>query len=188
MSSQKDFIERLVGILNKAGVLYMLAGSLGSSFHGQPRATNDIDIVIDPTLGQLEKFLDLLGTDFYVSRPTAVEALYKKLSFNIIDNKSGWKADMMIKRNRPFSSEEFNRRESGDFMGMKLDVLSAEDAILSKLEWYKQTQSNQQFRDILGIIEVQSNGLDMDYLKNWARQLNVSEELKLLINEAKKIR
>jgi len=53
MTSQKDFLQKLVKGLDDSNIAYMLSGSMGSSLHGRPRATNDADIVIDPTQQQL---------------------------------------------------------------------------------------------------------------------------------------
>lgn len=64
MSSQKDLLERVVDALNEARIPYMPAGSVGSSFHGQPRATSDVDIVIAPAEAQLHNFVHSLGKDY----------------------------------------------------------------------------------------------------------------------------
>lgn len=50
MTGQREFLTRLVAQLEQAGVDYMLAGSVGSSLHGHPRATQNVDIVIAPNL------------------------------------------------------------------------------------------------------------------------------------------
>ena len=72
--SQKDFLARLVAKLEDSGISYMISGSLGSSLHGEPRATNDIDLIITPTAAQLNTFIQSLGEDYYVSPETAQKA------------------------------------------------------------------------------------------------------------------
>src|SRR5262249_7801892 len=131
-------------LLGTAGGPFMVAGSLASSYHRQPRATMDIDLVIDPTAEQLERFLVLLGEDEYASPESAREALQKRSMFNVIDLNGGWKADLIVRKDRPFSVAEFARRQAGAVGGQTLPVASAEDTILAKLEWDRITPSERQ--------------------------------------------
>jgi hypothetical protein len=78
-----DFLAQIAENLEAAGIPFMVAGSVGSSFHGLPRATNDVDIVIDPTPAQLDRWLTLLGNQYYVDRDGARDALRCRSMFNI---------------------------------------------------------------------------------------------------------
>ncbi len=188
MTSQKDFLHRLVEMLDKSNIPYMLSGSICSGFHGQPRATNDADIVIDPTHSQLISFVNSLGPDYYVSKEIAIQALNDNAMFNIIDIQTGWKADLIIRKKRAYSKQEFSRRTNTPLLGMNLWILSPEDSILSKLEWSKDRESQMQFKDALGVIMVQGNNLDFDYLKKWAKELQIEDSLKQLLKEAQNLR
>src|SRR2546423_709510 len=105
--SQEEFLTQIAQLLEAAAIPFMVAGSHSSSYHGQPRATNDVDFVIDPTSEQLDRFLALLGDRHYVSPAAAREALSGRSMFNVIDFAEGWKADFIIRKDRPFSVEEF---------------------------------------------------------------------------------
>jgi hypothetical protein len=188
MTSQKDFLQKLVKILDKENILYMLSGSIGSGFHGQPRATNDADIIIDPSNEQLISFVSSLGPDYYVSKDAAIQALNENSMFNIIDIQTGWKADLIIRKKRPYSEQEFSRRTNTTLMGMSLWVLSPEDSILSKLEWSKGRESQTQFKDALGVIMVQWDNLDFDYMRKWAKELKIEDSLEQLLKEAQNLR
>jgi len=182
-----DFLKRIFKALNKADIPYMLSGSIGSSFHGRPRATNDADIVIAPSQEQINAFVESLGKDYYVSLD-AVQNAYKNNSmFNVIDIKTGWKADFIFRKKRAFSSEEFQRRRSVNLVGLDIWIVSPEDTILSKLEWSKNHESKQQFSDALGVAIVQWTTLDKEYLNKWAKQLQVQSSLEQLLEKAKKI-
>ena len=163
----------------------MLAGSIASSLHGQPRATNDVDIVIAPDEKQLICFVESLGEDYYVSLEAARNAFAQNSMFNVIDNQSGWKADFIIRKDRPFGHQEFERRCTVKIRGLDVWATSPEDTILTKLEWAKDNQSEQQLRDALSIVIVQWYRLDMDYLKHWAVQLKIENSLKELLNQAR---
>lgn len=187
MTGQRDFFAKVIELLEKAHIPYMLSGSLASSYLGQPRATNDIDIVIDPTESQLKLFISFLGSRFYASSDAAFQALKDRTMFNIIDNDSGWKADLIIKKAGTYSREEFDRRQSGELMGVKILLVSPEDAILSKLCWCKENQSPMQLKDALGVMTVQWKSLDWKYLETWAGKLQLSDLLKKLKSQANAI-
>lgn len=188
MTEQRGFLEKMVEFLNKTSIPYMLSGSMGSALYGKPRFTNDTDIVIDPTKEQLLKFLDLLGPDYYVSKDAALQAFADNSMFNVIDIKFGWKADFIIRKKRSFSETEFSRRMRASFMGVDVNVVSPEDSILSKLEWSKDSQSKQQYDDVIKILEVQWDNLDFEYLRKWAKELDVDDLLEQLLEEVRRLK
>ena len=181
MNSQADLLKRVTAALEGVGIAYMIAGSTGSSFHGHPRATNDLDIIIAPSEKQLDAFVAYLGADYYVSTDAAKAAFNDKTMFNVVDNATGWKVDLVVRKERAFSIEEFQRRRKVRMMGSDVFIVSPEDVILSKLEWAKNSGSEQQLRDALGVIEVQGDDLDLEYLEKWARALNVEDSLEWLL-------
>ena len=185
MTSQEDFLGRLIKKLDEQNIPYMLSGSVSSSLHGQPRATNDADIVIAPAEEQLIAFLKSLGDDYYVNPDAARDAFKSNSVFNVIDIPNSWKADLIIRKNRPFSREEFQRRQKANIMGLDAWVVSPEDVILSKLEWAKNSKSSQQLQDALGVAAVQYDHLDRDYLYKWAKELQVESSLEELLKQAK---
>jgi hypothetical protein len=161
-------IRRVLQALATAGVPYMLTGSFASAFHGAPRTTQDVDIVIAPTLGSLQKLVKQFPEEeYYVSREAALQAYGAESLFNVIDLSSGWKIDFIIRKSRPFSLEEFERRREADVLGTRLYVASAEDVILSKLEWAKMSGSERQINDVAGILRTQADELDLEYVERW---------------------
>jgi hypothetical protein len=181
--TQEAFLAQVVQLLETAGIPFMVAGSHASSYHGQPRSTNDVDLVIDPTAEQLESFLTLLGQGYYVSPEAAREALRRRSLFNIIDLAGGWKADLIIRKDRPFSIEEFRRRQVGTLHGRPLSIATPEDVILSKLEWDRLTPSERQVQDAWHVALVQGARLDRAYLRQWAPLLGLAEKLEELLRK-----
>ena len=170
--------ELLTGIgqrLAEAGIPYMVTGSVASSFHGTPRATRDVDIVIDPTASALESFVLSLPADaFYVDLDAALASLAERSQFNVVENAGGWKVDLMIRKDRPFSVEEFSRRQAAELLGTSTFVASAEDLVIAKLEWAKAAGSERQLRDVAGILA--ANGeLDVSYIERWVAALDLGE-------------
>ena len=152
----------------------MVTGSFASSFHGTPRASQDIDLVVDPSADQLRELARLLSSsDYYMSEKSALDALRRKGMFNIIDSSTGWKADLIIRKDRPFSFEEFRRREAAEVAGMRLTVATPEDVILAKLEWAKAGGSTRQIEDAAGILRTRGSELDQAYLERWITELDL---------------
>jgi hypothetical protein len=175
--SVDDFFERLIAALERSGVPYMVTGSYASSAHGVPRATNDIDIVIAPTPDQLRGLIRELPDDrYYADELDALDALKHESQFNVIDFATTWKADLIIRKNRAFSAEEFARRRTHTIAGVTVRLATAEDILLAKLEWYKQGESARQLEDVVGIIRRQGTSLDREYVEYWVPQLGVEEQ------------
>lgn len=174
-----DVIERL----DRAAVPYMITGSLASTFHGEPRATRDIDIVIDPSPAGLERLVDgLRDGGFYVDRDAAEDALRDRTAFNAIGDAAA-KVDFIVRRDRPFSREEFARRRRVDLLGTPGFIASVEDVILAKLEWAAATGSDRQLRDVAAMVAVSGDGLDSAYLTTWSGLLGVSGALAAIVDE-----
>jgi hypothetical protein len=182
--TQQEFVLDVIRRLETAGIPFMIVGSLGSIYHSQPRFTQDADLVIDPTREQLERFLQLLGEDYYASPDGARDALHRRSTFNVIDFASGWKADLIVRKDRPFSQEEFRRRRTEEWHGHGTPFASAEDVVLAKLEWDRITPSERQLQDVLNVLRAKWPELDRDYLRRWAAELGVSQRLEELLRLA----
>ena len=177
--SVAEVFRKITSALDQAGIGYMLTGSFASAYYGAPRATQDIDMVISATPGQLRAFVQLLpAAEYYVDLDAALEALSRRSLFNMIDLATGWKIDFIIRKSRAFSEEEFRRRRQVALQEVALFVASAEDILISKLEWAKVAQSNRQIEDAAGILRIQSDSLDRAYLKKWVRELGLEAEWK----------
>jgi hypothetical protein len=156
----------------------MLVGSFASMSHGAPRATQDIDIVIDPPSEALEQFVASFDPErIYVSSQEARTALVARDQFNLIDVRTGWKVDLIIRKIRPFSLSEFSRRIPLRLHDVDLCVATAEDTILAKLEWSAMGGSDRQVEDAATVLRVRAGRLDDEYLDRWAAELGVVELL-----------
>lgn len=181
-----EFVDIITSTLNKSRIPYMISGSICSSFHGQPRMTNDMDIIIDPTEKQLLEFLSSLNpSEYYFNKNSAIQAFKQRSMFNIIHMKQSWKADLIMRKDREYSRLEFSRRQNTTLMGTQVSMASPEDSILSKLEWAKNSGSQKQLDDVRLVLKVQKKLLDYDYLNEWAKKLGIYETLQKLLDETK---
>ena len=169
--------RRLTSALDEAGISHMLTGSFAGAYYGAQRATQDIDLVIEASDVQLRTFVQSLPHDeYYADVEAALEAHKQESLFNIIDLKTGWKVDLIIRKSRAFSREEFRRRREVNIEGLRLFAASAEDVVISKLEWSKRAQSRRQIEDVAAILRARGETLDTLYLDKWVRELYLQEQ------------
>jgi hypothetical protein len=187
VSDGRFFFSRLIEILKQSEIPLMVSGSIASSFLGDPRTTNDIDVIIDTDRAGLDRFIDSLPSDWYVSPAAAYDAMKNRSMFNIIDP-AGGKADIMFRKDRAFSLGEFSRRREATILDTSVTMVTPEDSILSKLEWSKDSESQRHYRDALQVARLNGGMLDRDYLHKWAKELGISEKLSALLDEADRLR
>jgi len=164
--------------LEGAGIEYMVVGSLASSAHGLPRATRDADVVVIMTHEQIAKLVELLEPKFYVSKDAASDAIRHGTSFNAIHEETFYQVDLFVASITPFNRLQFERREYIEIdpdHDITMPFQSAEDTILSKLDWFRQGKevSERQWQDVLGILRSQGEQLDHHYLRQWAANLGL---------------
>ena len=112
---------------------------------------------------------------FYVSQEAAAEAVRRRGMFNIVHAASGWKVDIIVKKSRSFSQREFARRLAVRLLDQTVFVASAEDTILTKLEWARTSLSERQLRDVSEILDVQGEALDHEYLASGLAELGLED-------------
>lgn len=172
-----DLFSRVLGALEQAEIPVMLTGSFASSFHGAPRATQDVDLVISPTTEQLRRLLTVLPKDeFYFDEGAAREALRLEGQFNLVDLRTGWKVDLIIRKSRPFSREEFDRRTVVEVEGALVPIASPEDVLIAKMEWARMSESARQLEDAATLLRVRAGQIDYGYVERWVGQLGLKEQ------------
>ncbi len=182
-------LQRVITDLDALGIHYMLAGSFASSIHGLARFTQDADLIVDLHPSCVDAFAQAFAADFYVDRGLIRQALARGTSFNIIHFESSFKVDFFILGGRNFHREEFSRRvlrQVDPHSEFEAYVQTAEDAVLSKVEWYHRggERSENQWRDVLGMLKQQAERLDLAYLRKWAGELAVADLLDRACREA----
>jgi hypothetical protein len=173
-SIELSIIRTVVTRLSKIGIPYMFTGSIATNFYATPRMTRDIDVIIELKEIDVDRLCNLFEKDFYVDRDMILSAVKKDSMFNIIHYESVFKVDFIIRKDNKYRLEEFKRRKRIMFEDMEIYVTAPEDLILSKLYWAKDSLSELQLGDVKNLLKGVKN-LDEEYLKQWARYLNVEE-------------
>ena len=187
--SFKTGFHQLIAALDRAGAAYVVGGSMASAHHGVPRATNDIDILVDLQPQHVPALVSALRPEFYLDEKEAIECIRLRRSFNLIHMATVYKFDLFLV-STPFHFAQLDRAVEAtfDFMGAEITcrMSSAEDIILAKLDWYRigGYSSERQMNDITNVIGVSGERLDRDYLRAWAQKLGLSELLEKALNES----
>ena len=179
----------VVEALDALGVPYAIGGSFASALHGVMRATMDADLVADLCLEHVEPLAQALGDAFYADAEMMRDAIRRQGSFNLIHLGTMFKVDVFVAKPRAFDRSQLARRQLhllSEDPERHAYVISAEDVVLSKLEWYRMggEVSDRQWRDVLGVLKVQGDRLDQDYLRRMSVELGVTDLLERVLEEA----
>ena len=179
----EDSTLAVVRALERLGVRHYVTGSLASALHGEPRATNDADVVAVLRPAQFERLKAELGSRFFLDEDDFLHATASERSFNLIDEVELAKVDVFCVRDEGYQHEALGRAvrlelEHDDPLST-VSVASAEDVVISKLRWYRMggEVSDRQWRDIVGVLAVQQGRLDVTYLRTWCENLGLLDLL-----------
>ena len=178
-----ELLNRLALILEQLGISYFVTGSMASIYYGEPRFTNDIDVVIELSEKDIDAFCQSFPSpEFYLSPASVRDAVIRRFQFNIIHTTSGLKIDVIIPHDSEF--EKSRRRRATTLIlanGKAVRIASAEDIILRKMQYYQEGGSEKHLRDIAGILRIQKERLDRAYIDQWASNLDVQDTWKSIV-------
>jgi hypothetical protein len=176
-----DIALRVAAAIESNGGNYFVGGSLASSLQGEPRATNDIDLVIELPLAKIRNFRSSLGADFELDEAMLRDALLHARSANTFYLPTTTKIDFFGRGYDGFDAIEFERRQAIAVKktGELLFVKTPEDTILRKLLCYRDGGCvlDRHWRDVVSVLRISAKRLDTDYLVKWAGQLCVADLL-----------
>ena len=181
------FARKVISILDPLNIAYYIGGSVASSLLGENRYTEDLDLIIELDKIKAKPLLEaFLNASFYISDVAVEDAVSRRCSsFNILDNETLEKADLFVLQDTPFAKSKMARRIGQDLPdGSSIWISSPEDIVLQKLVWGRGSQSEKQWRDVLGVLKLQGNNLDFEYLWRWGAELDIAETLDRAFREA----
>jgi hypothetical protein len=186
VSEYDDLVAALSPVsaaLAKLGIRHYVGGSVASSFHGASRSTMDVDLVANMIDSQVSEFLKCFDKSFYISE----DAIRRKSCFNLIHLPTSFKVDVFVSRQRPFDVAAMNRatmERLGDSQVLEIHVATPEDAIISKLEWYRKTNetSERQWDDVTRLLNLLGDTADKEYLRTSAESVGVQDLLERLLS------
>lgn len=177
MAGPYELLEIVVGAFERLGISYLVTGSVASMAYGEPRFTNDIDIVAGVNESHIPGLISSFPPDrFNISEEMIREAIHGSGHFNIIHPSSGLKVDVMIRRDTPFDRSRFARvRRMYPAESYQANFASPEDVMIKKMEYYREGGSEKHLRDITGILKISGEEVDLGYIAEWATRLGLHE-------------
>jgi hypothetical protein len=172
---QLELLHHVCNVLERIGVKYLVVGSQATIVYGEPRFTNDIDIVVALDSARLDAFVESFpDIDYYLSRDAAREAIAEHGMFNIIHPASGLKVDVIIPADTAFERSRFDRGRPIEVApGQFATFASPEDVILKKLEFFRIGGSDRHLRDIAGVLKISGDKVDRSYIAQFAAQFGL---------------
>lgn len=177
------FLVKIARILDRLKIPYAITGGMAVSVWGRVRTTADVDIIVEFTpkdISALTKELLQFDKDVYISQEAIAQALKQKGEFNFVDPNTGLKADFWIVKDY-FNEEEIKRAVAKDFYGYKINFVCPEDLILSKLLWYRTTESTRQLEDIESVLSISK--VDLKYVRDLSAKQGTVEILEKIIRK-----
>jgi hypothetical protein len=175
--AQFDLLLFLVQSLERLGLAYQLTGSTATMVHGEPRFTNDIDVVVDLHPQQVDAFAAAFPPpDFYLSADAMREAVRRRHQFNIVHPASGQKVDVILLPENASARSQWQRGVRLSIgPGVEASFIAPEDVILRKMEYFREGGSEKHLRDIAGVLKVQGERLDLRYIEDWSSRLGLTD-------------
>lgn len=183
------FLKLVIDALNVAGVKYLIGGAIAEWAWGEPRATQDVDLVVKIPVKSINKLSkELKNRDMLIPPEIILDAILEDradIPINAIHMHSGLKADLYpVREGDELRQNAFRRREQVDYgppIG-KVYIHSPEDLILYKLMYFGLSQQSKHSRDIAAILKSKKNELDLNYIEQWTVRLGLSSLWKEMLD------
>ena len=161
--------KKVINLLNKHNIPYMLTGGLAVTVWGRARSTLDIDIVLDIKRNDVKKLASAFQKEnFYIDEEAIEMALNKKISFNAIDFETNTTIDCYLVGNNEYEEGRFQRKIVKNIVGIRVNIISPEDLILIKLLWYKDSGSTRHLEDAESILKITK--VNLKYIQEWSKK------------------
>jgi hypothetical protein len=183
-------LRPVVAAFQQLGVEYYVGGSVASGVLGEPRQTLDADLIVAMFARHAAPLVEALQGDYYADLSSILGAIEHQSSFNLIHLATMVKVDVYVSWRSEFARSQFARRIRANLSAegplLEVYLASAEDTVLAKLDWYRQggRVSDRQWRDVLGVLKVQTQSVDLPYLREWAARLGLTDDLQRACGEA----
>ena len=172
MNEELEVLKSIVDKLDKAGIPYMISGSMAANYYTVPRMTRDVDIVIELAKTDIDRFVKIFQDKFYVDADVLKTEVNNRGMFNLIHRDYVIKADFILRKPTDFQTSSFTRRNKVLIDNVSMLLISPEDLVVAKLIWAKDSHSELQLKDVANLLRTVPT-MDKGYIKEWVKKLNL---------------
>jgi len=181
-----ELLAYVAAVFERLGIEYLVTGSVASTLYGEPRLTNDIDVVAGIESQHIKPLCAAFAPAEYSVDPDAIEeAIVRGLQFNIIQPATGLKIDVIVRQPTAFDESRFARKRRQELGSFAAVFASPEDVIIKKMDYYRLGGSDKHLRDIAGILKIAGEAIDREYVERWAEKFGVPEVWRAIVERVK---
>lgn len=174
-----DELSLFAGPLESIGAPYMITGATAAILYGQPRVTNDLDVVLSLDDNSRAALLRVFPeAEFYVPPESVIrteQARSQRGHFNLIHHETGYKADIYLVGADPLHAWAMPQRRRVQWhVGGTISVAPPEYVVLRKLEYYREGRSSKHPADIRAIVEI--TGVDETAMRPWLEKMGLDSQ------------
>ncbi len=166
--------------LNELGIRYVIGGGVASILYGEPRFTNDLDIVVFLKSEDIVRLVRAFAPPVFYVPPADIIAQEasrpERGHFNLIHADTGFKADFYLTGRDEFNAWAFRNSRKIEFADQTVVVAPPEYVIVRKLEYYREGGSDKHLRDIRVMLKVSAEQIDRSALNEWIQRRGVDAE------------
>lgn len=182
--TQEEIVKRVTTTLENLNIPYMLIGAIAVNYYGRPRFTHNLDLVVQIQMKDAERLTRIFESEFYIAIEGIIDAIEHYTMFNLIHSETGFKVDCWILKDEEYDKTSFTRRRKEIVFDQAMYISSPEDLILAKLDWYKKSDIQKHYDDVLGIFEIQTGKLDIEYIRRWSNCFSFLETVEEMIRKS----
>lgn len=185
-----ELLQKVIEALDRLDIPYLVTGSVATMAYGEPRMTNDIDVVAAVEERHIPGLLAAFPPDeFNLSEEAIRDAIRRRLQFNIIHPSSGLKVDIILRKGTPFDISRFNRiRRIKPAESYTANFAAPEDIIIMKMQYYRDGGPEKHLRDIAGMLKISREEMDLDYIADWSHRLGLTSIWNMILDKVGKAR
>ncbi len=181
-----ELLPELIRILEGLGLRYFITGSTATILYGEPRFTNDIDVVVELPPARIDEFCGAFPAPlYYCSRSAVIDAVKQAFQFNILSPATGMKVDVIVASNSDYDQIRLQRtRRIKNAAGTEGAYAAPEDVIVMKMVYFREGGSEKHLRDITGMLKTCSIPIDRDYVAKWAESFGCGDIWERILERA----
>jgi predicted nucleotidyltransferase len=163
-----DLIQIFVIPLERHGLRYLITGSVAAMAYGEPRLTNDIDLILEIREADVDSLVRAFPeADYYLPPAEVIQSERirpQRGHFNLIHQATMLKADVYLTGSDPLHRRAFQHARRIEIDGVAVAFAPPDYVILRKLEFFQEGGSEKHLRDIAAMVAESGAEIDLAYL------------------------